>query len=140
MFQVQARRFKRSLYIDVNSIRICTKDELAILRRDRFITKEEAEDTDAVNLTLFRHYAERHLRNSPQVRDDKWLMARQLEPTPQGLPVELFFYFKETDFVKYEQLSAETVERLIAVLPRFGLRLFQAPSGHDISKSLTYAK
>ena len=140
MFQVQARRFKRSLYIDVNSIRICSKEELGMLRRDKLITKEEAEEPDAVNLTLFRHYAERHLRSNPLVRDDKWLMARQLESTPQGLPVELFFYFKETDFVKYEQLSAETVERLIAVLPRFGLRLFQAPSGHDISKSLTYAK
>ena len=133
MFRLQARRFKRPLYIDVNSIRTLSTGELGALRAGGLVTEAEAQEREPVNLTLFRHFAERYLRSLPQVRADQWLMARQLDPTPQGLPVELFFYFKETNFVRYEQLAAEAVEFLVARLPRFGLRLYQAPAGADFA-------
>lgn len=132
MFESGARRFKRILLIDVNTIRACSEDELAAWRRKKLIDKADCEEESPVNLTLFRRYAERYLRQLSSVRGDQWLMARQLEQTPQGLPLELFFYFKETNFVKYEQLAAEVVEHFVATLPQFGLRLFQVPAGRDL--------
>lgn len=127
-----ARRVKRSLFIDIHTIHFCEKDEREQLFRKKLITGEEFEKEEmTTNLTLFRHYAERYLGSHPDVlsgEDSIWLMARQLDPTPNGLPVELWFYFSETQFVRYEQLAAECMEHLIAMLPTFSLRHFQFPT------------
>lgn len=65
-------------------------------------------------------------------------MARQLEPTSEGLPLELWFYFREIEFVRYEALTAEVIEHLIAALPIFSLRLFQRPGSNDLARALNY--
>lgn len=127
-----ARRVKRALYIDIHTIHFCAQEELDGLYRKKLITKSEYEnETATTNLTLFRHYAERFLAQQPDVlgeQDNTWLMARQLEPTPNGLPVELWFYFSETQFVRYEQLAAECMEHLIAMLAVFHLKHYQYPT------------
>ena len=60
------------------------------------------------------------------------LMVRQLQPTPQGLPIELYFFSANKDWIPYERLQAEVFDHLLAVLPEFGLRVFQSPSGLDV--------
>ena len=57
---------------------------------------------------------------------------RQLEPTSEGLPIQLYFFTREKDWVAHEHIAADVIEHIIATLPRFGLRLFQKPTGEDI--------
>lgn len=138
-----ARRVKRALRIDMTSIRRLTPEEISKLIDDGHLSHEVRKATEPapVNLTLFRHYAENFLRRHPEVINDvsdQWLMARQLEPTSEGLPLELWFYFREIEFVRYEALTAEVIEHLIAALPIFSLRLFQRPGSNDLARALNY--
>lgn len=133
----QGRSVKRALHIDMASIHMLTPGQTAQLTQDfNLPLPDTAKDGQAVNLTLFRHYATAYLRSLPGVEKDEpwsWTLVRQLESTPQGLPLEMWFYLKETAFVPYESQAADIFEHLIATLPAFGLRLFQAPTGHDLS-------
>ncbi|MDY3062826.1 MAG: mechanosensitive ion channel protein, partial [Bacteroidaceae bacterium] len=83
------------------------------------------EQHTTTNLALFRHYAEEYLQNHPNVAQNEWLMARELEPTAHGLPLQLWFYLNITEFVLYEQTAAEIMEYLIASLPKFNLKVYQ---------------
>lgn len=149
MFASGRRRVKRSLRIDIDSIRFCSAEEVAGLERLHLLAPAYADDGQRpVNLRLFRLYAENYLRRRPDVAKGRkeasdaeptapanvfgWIMARQLEPTPDGLPIEFFFYLDETDFSRYEALAADCMEHLIATLPAFGLRVFQHPAGRDL--------
>lgn len=127
-----ARRVKRAFYIDLQSVRFVTREELDRLRRRKLVTKEEAEQGEATNLTLFRRCVARGLRADRSVSDGQWTLVRQLAPTPHGLPLELWFYLLDTEFVSFEDRAAELMERFIALVPEFGLRLFQSPTGHDL--------
>ncbi len=133
----QGRSVKRALHIDMASIHMLTPGQTAQLTQDfNLPLPDTAKDGQAVNLTLFRHYATAYLRSLPGVEKEapwSWTLVRQLESTPQGLPLEMWFYLKETAFVPYESQAADIFEHLIATLPAFGLRLFQAPTGHDLS-------
>lgn len=133
----QGRSVKRALHIDMASIHMLTPGQTTRLTQDfNLPLPDTAKDGQAVNLTLFRHYATAYLRSLPGVEEDapwSWTLVRQLESTPQGLPLEMWFYLKETAFVPYESQAADIFEHLIATLPAFGLRLFQAPTGHDLS-------
>ena len=85
-------------------------------------------------LFSFRHFIEHYLMRHPEVNTGRWLMARQLDPTPHGLPVEVYFYFTEREFVRYEHLAADCMEHFIAMMPEFGLRAYQAPTGYDFTQ------
>ena len=90
--------------------------------------------TDTTNLTAFRYFIEHYLMRHPEVNTGRWLMARQLDPTPHGLPVEVYFSFTEREFVRYEHLAADCMEHFIAMMPEFGLRAYQAPTGYDFTQ------
>ncbi len=126
------RRVKRALYIDVNSIRPTDKNDVERLKRDGLLP-EDTPTAPSTNLTLFRCCIENELNHHPEVNTRQWLMARQLDPTPHGIPVEVYFYFKECQFVRFEHLAADCMEHFIALLPEFGLRAYQAPSGYDFT-------
>lgn len=126
-----ARRVKRAVYVDICSIRPLSTKEMQPLQQRGLATSDDA---PSINLTLFRHYSERYLSSHPRVLHNEnwqWVMARQLDPTPHGLPLEFWFYLDETDFAKYEDIAASCMEHLIATAPEFGLRLFQQPTGND---------
>lgn len=129
-----ARRVKRAIYIDINTVRFADKEFIEQLTAKKLISRQDLKSERITNLTLLRHYFARQLAQDAQVSDEEWQLVRQLEPTPQGLPVEVWFYFKETAFVRYEELAAVFMENLIASLPAFGLRAFQAPSGADFER------
>ena len=84
-----------------------------------------------VNLHIFRHYLEEYIKNHPKVNKEQTMMVRQLQPTAQGLPLELYFFSADTAWIKYEELQAEVFDHLLAVMPEFGLKVFQSPTGKD---------
>ena len=87
-----------------------------------------------MNLRVFREYFTDCLRRNPRVSQELTLMIRQLQPTSQGLPLELYFFSANRNWIPYEMLQSEVFEYLLAVLPQFGLRVFQSPSGLDLER------
>lgn len=131
MFDYGCRRVKRSIFIDVNSISFCSEKMIDELRKRGFI--EGDIEGEVVNLTLFRNYLEAYLSRHKDVKHDIYLMVRQLQPTPQGIPVEIYFFSNITEWVGYEHVQAEIFEYIFAIIPQFGLRMFQSPSGNDFN-------
>ena len=131
MWDYGGRRVKRSVYIDMNSVAFCTKEQLAQFAAKGWLQGVEQGSDEVVNLFVFRNYLEDYLRRHPRVNSEMMILVRQLQPTPQGLPLELYFFSDGTAWVPYEHLQAEVFEHLFAVMPRFGLRVFQAPAGSD---------
>ncbi|MBQ5751554.1 MAG: mechanosensitive ion channel [Bacteroidaceae bacterium] len=131
MFNSGGRRIKRSIYIDMSSISFCNDTLIATLL-EKGILKEADKEKRQVNLTVFRQWLEEWLRNHPSVNKKMMIMVRQLQPTSQGLPLELYFFFDGTGWVDYEHLQAEIFEQVFALLPQFGLKVFQSPTGNDI--------
>ena len=132
MFDVGGRRVKRSINIDMNTVRFCTPEELAKYKEQLWMQNFEATGKEEVNLYIFRHYVEQYLRNHPKVSNEMIIMVRQLQPTAQGLPVELYFFSADTRWVMYEHLQAEVFDHVIAMLNTFDLKVFQSPSGQDL--------
>ena len=127
------RRVKRALYVDINSVRPVTAEQAGRYADSGRLPADTPRQA-TTNLTLFRRYVEHYLHSHPEVNTGRWLMARQLDPTPHGLPVEVYFYFSEREFVRYEHLAAECMEHFIATLPEFGLRAYQAPTSYDLNQ------
>ena len=127
------RRIKRSVYIDMRSITFCTKEQHRDFTKRGWLDGVEREDKFVVNLHVFRNYLENYLRHHPRVSKRLTIMVRQLQPTAQGLPLELYFFSDGTEWVPYEHLQAEIFEHVFAMLPTFGLRVFQSPMGIDFN-------
>ncbi|MBR5235108.1 MAG: mechanosensitive ion channel [Bacteroidaceae bacterium] len=129
------RRVKRSIYLDMRSITFCTEEQMAEFAERGWLDGIERGDDFVVNLHVFRNYLDHYLRHHPRVNQNLIIMIRQLQPTAQGLPLELYFFSAGTDWVPYEHLQSEVFEHVFAVLPTFGLRVFQAPMGIDFAGS-----
>ena len=155
MSESDGRRIKRSLYLDINSIRFCDEEMLQRFSKIQFIqeyidhTKEElmkhnremkvdnsslANGRRMTNIGTFRAYIEAYLRNHPQVNQDMTLLVRQLEPTPHGLPIQIYIFSKEKRWIPYEDIQSDLFDHFLAVLPEFDLLPFQNPSGKDFLK------
>lgn len=132
MQQSGGRRVMRSVYIDLNSIKFCSQSQLSELKEKGFIVDEDIEDArHTVNIELLRNYLERYLETNPNVETTMTHMVRQLQPTPQGLPLELYFFTNNTEWVTYEHIQSAIFNHVYAVISEFGLRMYQAPSGND---------
>ena len=132
MFDHGGRRVKRSINIDMNTVRFCTKEEMESYRKQPWMEGFEATGNEEVNLYIFRHYVDHYLRHHPKVNPEMTLLVRQLQPSAQGLPVELYFFSADTGWISYENIQAEVFEHVLAVLHTFGLKVFQAPAGTDL--------
>lgn len=132
MQQSGGRRVMRSVYIDLNSIKFCSQSQLSELKEKGFIVDEDIEDArHTVNIELLRNYLERYLETNPNVETTMTHMVRQLQPTPQGLPLELYFFTNNTEWVTYEHIQSAIFNHVYAVISEFGLAMYQAPSGND---------
>lgn len=129
--QATARRVDRSIFIDINSIRRLSASELAELEKEGLVTAEDAAER-TVNLGLLRRYLERRIAAEPLVSKKYTQMVRQEEPTPSGLPIEIYFFLTCTEWVKFEHAAADIMDEIYAAVPLFGLRLFQTPAGADL--------
>lgn len=126
MWDSGGRRIKRSLLIDASSVHNCTAAELAALREKGLAGAEPV-----VNLYALREYAARYLKGHPGIHPDLMQMVRMLQPTPEGIPVEVYCFTRETDWVAYEAVQGAVFDHLFAVLPDFGLRAYQRSSDRE---------
>jgi miniconductance mechanosensitive channel len=84
------------------------------------------------NIGTFRIYLQEFLRQHPKIHKDMTLMVRQLAPTTEGLPIEIYIFTNDTRWAYYEEIQSDIFDHVFAVLPEFGLRAFQNPTGNDI--------
>lgn len=153
MSESGGRRIKRSLYLDQQSVHFLSDEECHRLNRfallDSYLPAKEAEleawnaslpsgKADRVNhrrvtnLGTFRAYVERYLRSHPGIHQGMTLIVRQLSPTADGLPLELYCFTNTTAWAAYEGYQSDIFDHLLAILPEFGLRVFQHPCGADM--------
>lgn len=128
------RRVERSIYIDAESIRFCTEAELLELDRQGWLENIPVDRAARqVNLTLLRRYLEKYIARHKDVNPDMLHMVRQMQPTPSGLPLQLYFFTHRTGWKDFEHVQADIFDHVYAVIQEFGLRIFQTPSGTDIA-------
>ncbi len=145
MREVGARQVARSIYIDFDTIRFLSSEEVKHLQDKGFITEHELKHAEReVNVSLFRKYLIRYLTSHPDIikrHPDSAviLMVRQLPPQPQGLPLELYFFTRITAWSAYERLQADIFDHVYASVREFGLRIYQAPSGTDVRQRIPHA-
>lgn len=132
MFDIGGRRIKRSINIDMDTVRFCTAQEMESFRKELWMEGFEATGDEVVNLHIFRHYMEYYLRHHPKVNQNLIMTVRQLQPTSQGMPIELYFFSANTAWLKYEELQGEVFDHVLAKLHTFGLKVFQEPTGGDL--------
>lgn len=138
MFQDKARRIMVELSIDFNTVRLCTPElEQSLKEKGLYVSpgevENDVEDEKKVNLTLFSRYVEKYLAGQPFVRKDMYFMARLKKPMPTGLPLEIYCYIDNVAWKHFEHTQARVIEHIVAVMPEFGLRIFQSPTGMDFS-------
>lgn len=127
------RRVQRPVYIDVNSVRFCSEAELETLRSKGWLDGIDAGEAEkSINLHLLRRHLERYLANHSLVNHKMTTMVRQLDPTPSGLPLELYFFISNTDWVEFEGIASDIFDYVYAITGEFGLSMFQVPAGRDI--------
>jgi len=148
------RRIKRAINIDMNTIRFCTPEMLERFAKIRYIAdymNQKNQELDRYNTELgiepqdlantrrltnigtFRAYVKAYLKNHPMINTDMTFLVRQLPPTEQGLPLEIYVFCKDKVWANYEAIQSDIFDHLLAILPQFDLRVFQYPSGNDFS-------
>lgn len=125
------RRIKRSLFIDMTTVHFCTPEEMARFTEKGWISAPTEGSEPPVNLYVFREYALKYICSHPDVNHNLMQMVRQLQPTTEGIPVEVYCFSNTPDWIPYETLQGELFDHLIAMVPEFGLHIFQRPAGTD---------
>lgn len=158
MHESGGRRVKRSINIDMTSVKFCTSEMLAKYRKIRLL-KDYVEHTEQVieeynienhidnsilvngrrqtNLGVFRAYLTVYLKNQPGVNQELTCMVRQLQPTDHGIPMELYFFSANKDWIPYESVQADVFDHVLAIIPEFDLQVFQSPSGRDFQRAFS---
>jgi miniconductance mechanosensitive channel len=155
MEESDGRRIKRSIFIDMRTVKFCSPELLEKLKRIYLLSdyieqrskeiddynKEMGFDTSMpingrrmTNLGIFRKYIDFYIKNNPKVNSDAINMVRHLQPTEKGIPIEIYCFSKEKSWVLYESVQADIFDHILAVISQFELRIFQNPSGDDFQK------
>ncbi|SDS41952.1 mechanosensitive ion channel family protein [Christiangramia echinicola] len=157
MQESPGRRIKRSVFIKQNSVKFLSHDDIEKLKKIHLIAPylenrqseidkfNESNNIDKsllingrnqTNLGIFRKYADSYLQEHSAVHKEMYLMVRHLAPTPNGIPLEILCFSRDKRWENYEYISADIFDHLIAAIPYFDLKLFEAPSGDDIRSFL----
>ena len=149
------RRIKRYVNIDLGSIKFCNSEMLVRFKSIQLISqyiqnrqeeilvynkKHQVDESTLVNgrrltnIGVFRSYVEAYLRQHPMIHKDMTFLIRQLSPSENGLPIEIYVFCKDTNWTAYEAIQADIFDHILAVVPEFDLRVFQEPSGSDFQK------
>ncbi|NNH25959.1 mechanosensitive ion channel family protein [Acinetobacter terrestris] len=153
MASAGVRRIKRSLYIDQSSVHFMTDKEQQKLKEflllDQYLNTKHSElesfnqqlsnqasynQRRLTNLGTFRAYMEFYLNQHPGIAQNQSLIIRQLQPTSEGLPLEIYAFTNTTVWKDYEAIQSDIFDHLIAIIPEFGLKVYQAPSGADFKQ------
>jgi len=161
MSESGGRRVKRSLFIDLATIRFLTEEEIERFGRFELLREyiagkmeelaaehgpargadPESGEADLeiipnprrlTNAGTLRAYIVSYLRQHPMVHPGMTLLVRQLQPGPHGLPIEIYVFSRDTDWIRYEDFQSDIFDHILAMLPEFGLRVFQSPGGGDV--------
>lgn len=128
------RRVERSILIDVNTVRFLDATELERLRsRGRLEGLGDVDPREMVNLHLLRLYLDHYISIDNRIHQKMLYMVRQMEPTPHGIPLQLYFFAKATEWRAFEQVQSDIFDHVYAIVNEFGLRIYQAPAGSDIT-------
>ncbi len=152
MSESGGRRIKRSIYIDMTSVKFCTQEMTERFSNIQYLShyvldkKKELLDYNAqrnidntvlvngrrmTNLGTFRAYLISYLKDHPKIHKDLTLLVRQLDPGPTGLPIEVYVFSNDQDWANYESIQADIFDHILAVIPEFDLRVYQNPTGSD---------
>lgn len=147
------RRIMRSVHLDTSSVKFLTAEDLETLRKSSLLSeyieqrqreideynKSNNQDLSLplngrrlTNIGTFRAYLNNYLQNHPCIHKQMIMMVRQQEPTSQGVPIQIYAFTNTTGWVEYESIQSDIFDHILAVIPVFGLRLHQNPTGHDI--------
>lgn len=156
MSQAGVRRIKRSLYIDQSSVHFMSEAEQSKLKKflllDQYLDHKSTEliqfnqklsntspcnQRRLTNIGTFRAYVELYLNQHPNISKQQSLIVRQLQPTEKGLPLEIYAFSNQIAWKDYEAIQSDIFDHLIAILPEFGLKIYQAPSGYDMQIALS---
>ena len=156
MSQAGVRRIKRSLYIDQSSVHFMSEAEQSKLKEflllDQYLDHKSTELVEfnqklsntslcnqrrLTNIGTFRAYVELYLNQHPNISKHQSLIVRQLQPTEKGLPLEIYAFSTQIAWKDYEAIQSDIFDHLIAILPEFGLKVYQAPSGYDMQIALS---
>lgn len=157
MSESGGRRIKRSLFLDVQSIRFADEElierwgridllkEYLSSKREEIEAANKEQGTDLTilgngrritNAGTFRAYCVAYLRAHPKINQDMTFLVRQLAPTAQGLPMEIYVFSNDKVWANYEAIQADVFDHMLAVIGEFDLRIFQQPSGRDFQIGL----
>lgn len=157
MADANCRRIKRSIYIDQSSIHFLNDQEFAKLKNflilQDYLEEKSSELSDwnetvtdllnqrrLTNLGTFRAYVVHYLKQHPRIAQQETILVRQLQPTPQGVPLEIYVFTNTTAWVAYEDIQSDIFDHLLAIIGEFGLLTYQAPSGVDFKAWLNDEK
>ena len=162
MSESGGRRIKRALNLDMATIRFLTEAEIEQLTRHELLfeymttkrrelesyAKAKATDGDTTipdvrrltNVGTFRAYVFNYLKTNPLIHDEMTLLVRQLAPSAQGVPIEIYCFSNDTAWATYESLQGDIFDHLLAILPEFGLRAFQEPAGSDFARLVEHER
>lgn len=134
MREAGGRRLKLSVNIDANTVHFCSADELSRYEQKGYISKGQYDSADrpVANTQVYRNFMMDFMSRHPNVNKDLMIMARMLQPTPEGLPLELYCFSVFTDWKPFEQFQGQVLDYAIVMASEFGLRIFQRPAGSDI--------
>lgn len=125
------RRMKRSIRIDMQTIRRCTESEIENLLNLGLLAKEDLDDEN-VNAVLYTRSVERYMKKHAMIHQNMTIMVRQLEPGSEGLPIEFYCFCADTNWVAYEHFQTSFMGHALTIMPEFGLRVFQrSTTYHD---------
>ena len=148
------RRIKRSIMIDMNSIKFCSDKMIERYSKFKVISDYISRKLDEIekhnsdnnidegglingrsltNIGTFRAYIEGYLRGHNKIHKEMTFLVRQLSPSPEGLPLEIYVFSNDTDWINYEAIQSDIFDHLLAVLNEFDLRVFQNPTGNDFN-------
>lgn len=157
MQETGGRRIKRSVYINLNSVRFCTEEDLNKFRKIEYISDyikekyKELSDHNSTkkvdlenlangrrmtNIGTFRNYIEAYLINHPNIHKEFTIIVRQLKPTENGLPIEVYAFSNDTNWKRYESIQSDIFDHILAVANEFDLTIYQNPTGSDFSTLL----
>ncbi|MFV8337275.1 mechanosensitive ion channel family protein [Flavobacterium sp. RSP29] len=146
------RRIKRAIYLKVSSFQFCDEKMLSQFKKYKliqdYITSKENEvqkfnseiiDNEIVsvnirrltNIGVFRIYAEKYITAHPDINKDMIIMVRQLEATSKGLPLEIYCFSSQKEWLKYETIISDIFDHLLTITSEFELEVFEEPTGND---------
>ena len=150
------RRIKRSIYIDLNSIKFCNDEMINKYKKIKILSdyiNNKINDIDEHNKTIvdidespingraltnigtYRAYIKGYLKNNNNIHKDMTFLVRQLSPTDKGLPIEVYVFLNNTNWIEYEEIQSDIFDHLLSSISQFDLKIYQFPSGSDMHQN-----